>query len=182
MATVTCLCPPRADGAPRHPDGDEITMRERLGFEAATAIRTDATLAAQRGWSEGEINGLCLRAYVLHGVESWTLVDARNQPVPVSRAAILEHVLSSDSDAARLLAGEVDERYTGHVFAPLVAAASISSERGPAAASTSATTGSPSPTPSSRSSTTTTPTDATGTITPLPAGGSRSSRKSGTAA
>jgi hypothetical protein len=45
MVTVACLCPARADGTPRHPNGDEIQLRERLDFKAATTVRNAVGLA-----------------------------------------------------------------------------------------------------------------------------------------
>jgi hypothetical protein len=171
MVTVACLCPPRADGTPRHPDGDEVQLRERLDFRSATTIRNAVGFARAE---DPELSGAEILAI---------LTDADGKPLPVTKPNLRSLLLTND-EAAQVVADAADERYGEQILGPLVRAASTSSPLTPTNDSTSASKDSPSsnPTPSSPSSTTTIPTAGTGTITSLPAGGSRSSRKSGTAA
>lgn len=193
MVTVACLCPPRADGTPRHPAGDEITLRERLDFRSATTVRNAVGLARLEDpdVSNAEILAILTEHYIVFGVEAWTLVhevpDERGKPVirplPVTKPNLRSLLLTND-EAASAVGEAADAQFGAQILGPLLSAASTSSGHGPTADSTSASTDSPSsnPTPSSPSSISTTPTAATGTITSLPAGGSRSSRKTGTAA
>jgi hypothetical protein len=185
MVTVACLCPPRADGTPRHPDGDEVQLRERLDFRSATTIRNAVGFARAEDpeLSGAEILAILTEHYILFGIEGWTVADADGKPLPVTKPNLRSLLLTND-EAAQVVADAADERYGEQILGPLVRAASTSSPLTPTNDSTSASKDSPSsnPTPSSPSSTTTIPTAGTGTITSLPAGGSRSSRKSGTAA
>lgn len=185
MVTVACLCSPRADGSPRHPNGDEITLRERLDFRSATTVRNAVGFARAEDpdLPPAEILAILTEHYIVHGVEAWTVVDETGKPLPVTKPNLRAILLRNDL-AATTVGDAADERFGEQILGPLLAAASTSSEPGPTIDSTSASKDSPSsnPTPSSPSSTSTTPTVATGTITSLPAGGSRSSRKSGTAA
>lgn len=185
MVTVNCLCPPRADGTPRHPDGDKITLRPRLDFRSATTVRNAVGLARVEDpdLSAAEILAILTEHYVLHGVEGWTVVDEKGKPLPVTKPNLRAILLTNDV-AATTVGDAADAVYQEQILGPLVSKASTSSPPGPTTDSMSASTDSPSsiPNPSSPSSTSTIPTAATGTITSLPAGGSRSSRKSGTAA
>ena len=166
MVAIDCVCPPTAGGQTRHPNGDEVVLRERLGFHAATTVRQSISLLVNEDpdAGTGEILATFTGQYLLHGIESWSLVDADGKPLPVTRANIRafmdEHV-----DAAMTVGDAADEKYTETVLLPLVARASNSSPPTPTGESTSAPTGSTStpPTPSSPSSTTTSPTDATET-------------------
>jgi hypothetical protein len=162
MVTIACLCPPLASGDTRHPDGDEVHLRERLDFRAATTMRKVIALVYHEDpeASVADILGALTEHYVLLGVESWTLVDARNKPIPVTKPAIREHLLSHP-DIAMEVGDAADELYSESVVDPLVAKASSSSPPTPTDDSTSAPTDSTRPTPSSPSSTSTTPMDDT---------------------
>lgn len=193
MATIDCICPPKADGEARHAN-DTVTFKASLGFVEATAIRKKMTWGAVESDDDQARGALALaylvEAYLLFGIESWTLVDAKGKPVPVSHAAIREHILSNPL-VAGVLGDEADELYNEVILLPLLARGSTSSPAtptrstpSPAPESTSAPTASPTPLrkPSKRSSTTTSPTAATATISGSPDGDSSSSPNSASAA
>ncbi len=100
-------------------------------------------------------------AFMLEGIESWTLVDAKGKPVEVTKTAIRDF-MAEHQDAAMEVGDDAFAKYQEAVVAPLVARASNSSTISPPDASTSRTTGSgPKPLKQSKpSSTTTSRTDA----------------------
>jgi hypothetical protein len=176
MATIDCICPPTKAGDTRHPDGDTVTLRERLDFRAALTARNAIALAQGEGDSTAEILAALTEAYLILGVESWTLVDERGKDIEVSKAAIRE-VLLAHPDEAMVVADEADDLYRDAVIAPLAAKAAKSSPPTQTTSSTSARNGSPTkrPKPSRPSSTTTTRTVATVTTLPSRDGDSSSS-------
>lgn len=160
---IRCVCPPKADGSPRH-EGDTITLRDTLGFREVTTIRG---LVGQIDVSDtlavAEILATLTEGYIIFGVEAWTLrhdtTDDKgrsrpNQPIPVSRAAIREHLLSA-VDAAADVGDAADGLYGEKVVLPLLMRASRSSQGSPTDGSTSPTTDTSEkrPTPLKRSST-----------------------------
>jgi hypothetical protein len=173
MAHIECLCPPRADGTARHPDGDEVTLRPVLSFHDAIAIRNDVGLVTlnDSDATPGEILATLTESYLLFGIERWTLVDEKGKPVPVSKAAIRERLLTN-LEAAVVVGEEADGLYAEAVVLPLLLRASKSSPPSPTDGPTSATSGSRPrrPKPSSPSSTTTTPTGSIAATTRSPAG------------
>lgn len=173
---TTCPCP----GTP-HPDGDTVTLRDKLGLKAGVMLQGSLIKANKDGVSDSEMTGLIVEAYVLHGVEAWTFVDAEGKPVPVSEATI-RSLLLDDFSLSIAVSNAADDLYFGPMIVPLVLSGSISSPPSPTDESTSAATSKPSRKRSRRSSTTTTPTDAIATITPSPAGDSSSSPSSASAA
>lgn len=179
--TIPCVCPPRADGAVRHPDGDTVTLRERLDFRAALTARNTMVLLKTEDpdASAAEVLAVLTETYLLLGITGWSLVDAKNKPVEVSRAAIRD-LLAEHPDEAMTLGDAADGLYSEAVILPLLARAQTSSPPTPISASTSAQTeSSPKrPKPSKPSSTTTTPTAVTATTSPLRAGVSSSSPSS----
>lgn len=174
---IGCLCPARADGTPRHPDGDTVTLRERLDFRAALTARNAMSLVRidNPGAGAADMLAALTETYLILGIESWTLTNGTGAALPVSAESIRAHLLA-DVDAALTVADAADELYAAAVILPLVARASKSSPPTPTNGSMSPTTESSPrpPKPSRRSSTTTTPTDATGTTSPSPAGASSS--------
>ena len=175
---IDCLCPPNARGETRHPDGDTVTLRERLDFRAALTARNTLVMVKQEDPDAGpaEMLAALTETYLLVGITGWTLVDAKHQPVEVSKATIRE-LLLSNPDVAMVVGDAADELYSAAVIGPLVARASNSSPPTQTAASTSATKRS-SPTsrkPSPPSSITTIPMDATATTSSSPVGDSSSS-------
>jgi hypothetical protein len=185
--TIGCVCPRRADGAARHPDGDRITLRDRLDFRQAITIRKAVALAGEEGPADAaEILAIMTEWYCLLGIESWSLTDQLGKPVQVSRAAIRARLLDNPDAFAQTteLADAADALYMETVLLPLLAAASTSSPPTPTAPSTSAPTDS-SPKPpkrSRRSSTASTPTAATAATSSSLAGVSSSSQSSESAA
>jgi hypothetical protein len=159
MAVIECICPPKADGEPRHPDGDTVTLRERLGFREALTARNAFLVLKQEDpeASTAEVLAVLTETYLLLGIEAWSVVDAKGKPLPVSRSAIRE-LLLSDPNVATPIGDEADALYSAVVIEPLVARASNSSRTTPTPTSTSVTNGSLQirPKRSRRSSTTTT--------------------------
>jgi hypothetical protein len=181
MASIDCICPPTADGGTRHPAGDTVTLRERLDFRSGLTARNAFLVAKAEDpdISTAEVLAVLTETYLLVGIESWTITDARGRPLPVSRAAV-RAMIDEHPDAATVIGDEADGLYTEAVVGPLVARAQTSSPAMPTAGSTSATNGSPPTRPkrSRRSSTTTTPTAAIVPISRSRAGDSSSSPKS----
>lgn len=179
MATVDCVCPPLA-GETRHPDGDTVTLRQKLDFRTAATIQHAVSVLRleDQNPSVEEVLARLTEAYVRYGVESWTVVDEAGKPVPVTPTTV-EAVLFADLTAAMVVGEEADELYSGTILLPLLKRASTSSPATPTPDSTSPPTGSQEtstePTPSKPSSTTTTPTDDTETTSESPGIGSSSS-------
>jgi len=181
MVEIECICPPRADGEIRHPAGDSVTLRERLDFRAALTARNTMILLKTEDpdASMAEVLAALTETYLLLGIESWSVVDAKNKPVEPTKAAIRDALLSRP-DVAMTVGNAADELYSAAVILPLLALAQTSSPPTPTSVSTSV----PKPSsarrrkPSKPSSITPFPMDATGTTSPLPAGASSSSRNS----
>ena len=187
--TIRCVCPPKADGEPRH-EADTVTLRDTLGFVATQTARNAVHLARADARAE-EIDldpayalALLDEQYVYVGVESWTLVDEKGKPLPVSRGTIADRLMSDDNaDAGIEVSDKAGTLYARKVMLPLLQTASSSSQPTPTA-STSRTRGSGKVRPirSSRSSTSTTRTDGTGTTSLPHDGDSSSSRNSASVA
>jgi hypothetical protein len=189
---IRCVCPPKADGSPRH-EGDTVTLRDTLGFVATQTARNAVELAKGEARAAGEDHvdaalalALLTEQYLLLGIESWTLVDAKGKPLPVHRTTIRELIEGDDNDdVASLISDEADGLYSKKVMLPLLAKASTSSPPTPTD-STSPTRGNgqgkASGKPSKRSSISTIPTADTAGISKSPDGDSSSSRSSASAA
>jgi hypothetical protein len=151
MARIDCVCPPKADGQPRHPNGDTITLRERLNFRDGLAARNAVIMLKQEDpdASVADILATLTEAYLLTGVESWTLADEKGKPLPVNRVN-LRAFMDAHAEAAMIVGEEADALYSAVVIAPLVARASKLSPPTPTEPSTSATNGS-APQPRKRS-------------------------------
>jgi hypothetical protein len=184
IVNVACICPETSNGV-RHPEGDAVTLRERLGFRSAVTMqKVIATLRDEiEEPSSADILAALTEAYVVYGIESWTLVDARGKAIPVNRATIEEHLLS-DLTAALAVADVADDLYQETVLLPLLMRGSASSVTTPTTESTSPETSSPDepPTPSKPSSITTSPMGVIATTSPSLDGGSNSSQSSASAA
>ena len=171
--TIGCLCP----GHPH--DSDTVQMREQLDFRRAAAIKYAVLLfkTDQPSADAAEVLALLSEQYLVQGIEAWSLRDDKDQPIPVSREAIVIFLLTN-LEAAGVVAERADELYSEAVMLPLLQMGSTSSRPGPTNGSTSATNGS-SHKPRKRSkpsSTSTTPMADTVTITSPPAGGSSTSQ------
>jgi hypothetical protein len=175
MTTFTCICPPKTNGDPRHPAGDTVTLRPTLSFRAAIAARNTIAVAKtdDPDISVAETLALLTEQYLLLGIESWTLVDAKGQEIPPDRPAI-RAFLEEHTTEAMAISDEADDLYRDAVLLPLVAMASASSPPTPTESSTSPTNGhaETTPKPSKRSSTSTSRTAVTGTTPQSPAGAS----------
>ena len=170
--TIPCPCP----GAPH--EEDTVTLRDKLGLRAGVSIQNllvDTITQSADRMTAADITGLLVEGYLLYGIESWTLVDAKRNPVPVSKETITD-ILLSDFTLAEPIANVADGLYPKAVADPLVRRANQSSPPTPTDESTSAPPTTLRPKPSKQSSTTTTPTDGTETTSTSPDGVSRSSR------
>ncbi len=183
IVTVDCLCPPKGK-AVRHPKGDKITLKPVLDFEAVSACRWAASImrVTDPEASYAEMFGRVSKLYVVHGIESWTLVDAEGKARDVSpsdvRATVLQNV------GAAIAVSDVAEELYGDVMRPLLIGASESSPTSPTDESTSPpTTSSEKPqTPSKPSSISTIPTADTEVTASSLDGVSSSSQSSASAA
>lgn len=180
---IPCICPPKGD-AVRHPDGDIVTLRETLGFQAVVTLRfaVQVTKENDPNASIAQILGVLSEHYILAGVESWTVVDDKNKPVEVTPTALRERLLTN-LDAAMTVADKADDLYLA-VMLPLLNRVSTSSPPTPTSGSTSPTTGtSDTPRkPSKRSSISTIPTAGTEATSSSLDGVSSSSQSSESAA
>jgi hypothetical protein len=141
-----------------HPDGDSVCLRPKLGL--AAGIEAQQTIQAiAKGTSAAEVTGLLLETYLKHGVAEWTLHDG-DKPIPLTPESLRERLLD-DFVLAQPIADKADELYYAAVVAPLVAAASKSSQATHRAPTTSAPKDSSASRrkPSKPSSTSTTPMD-----------------------
>lgn len=172
--TIRCVCPPKTDGQARHPNGDTVTFRERLPFRDALAARNTVILIKQDDpdADAATILAALTEVYLLVGIESWTLTDAKGKPVPVSRQAVRD-LMAEHVDESMELGDAADALYSEAVIVPLVNRAATYSPPTPINASTSPTNGSrPAPRKRSKpSSITTTPTGGTERMSASPGGG-----------
>lgn len=154
--SIPCLCPPRGTGEVRHPDGDTVVLQDPLDFRKMVTVRKAIVWMRQEDpeASVPEILGMLTEAYLLHCIDSWTLVDDKGRPVPPSKAEIRARLLPTE--AAMVIGDAADELYTERVVLPLLVPASNSSRPSPTAGSTSASNGTH-PKPSKPSSISTTP-------------------------
>lgn len=174
---IKCVCPPKPDGSPRHEE-DEVILRDHLDFHGAVACRNAVSLQRNEdpNVTTADILATLTEGYLLNGIESWTLVDAKGKPVEPSRPNI-RAFLDEHLDEAMELADEANNLYMESVMLPLIVRGSTSSQPTPTTSSTSRKTGStPAPRkPSRPSSTSTTPTDDTAPTSESPDGDSSSS-------
>jgi len=174
---IPCICP-LSGGNTRHPDGDRITLREKLDFRSSLAAQN--TIYVLKGEdpdaSTGDILAALTEAYLLSGVESWTVIDEQGKPVDPTKPAIRKYLLSN-IEVAMTVAEAADDLYRQAVLDPLTKAASNSSDDTPTNGPTSPTNGSQESNQnhSSPSLTSITPMDDTETTSLSPAGGSNSS-------
>jgi hypothetical protein len=186
--TTPCPCPPKADGTARH-ESDTVTLRDKLDFRQATAIRNAIAYAKldDPDIDGTEILAILTEGYILQGVEAWSFVEigekGKVQPRPVTKPAIRDALLS-DAVFAQPIGEAADALYGPMILLPLVQRALASSQPSQTDESTSQKTTSPPKRPKrlKPSSISTTATDGTATITSLPGGVSSSSPSSATAA
>jgi hypothetical protein len=177
--TISCVCPAKKDGSVRHPDGDRVTFKDPANVDFRTASNMRNSVRVLPGTSlaqTSEIATAMTEGYLLYGIESWTVRDASDKPVPVDAASVTEYILRNYRVAIKL--GDVaDEVFGETVLLPLLREVSSSSPSSPMDDSTSPESGPvlKPPTPLKRSSTTTSRMGATETATPSRAGDSNSS-------
>ena len=143
---IRCVCPPKADGSPRH-EGDTITLRDTLGFVATQTARNAIHLARSDAKEQGvDLDAayalaVLTQQYLVLGIESWTLVDEKGKAVPVNRGSIAVFLEDPEADdVVSLVSDEADGLYAKKVMLPLLKTASPSSPATPTA-STSPTPG-----------------------------------------
>ena len=151
---IDCRCPTR-DGSVRHPDGDTVNLRETLDFRTANTLHKSIQLYRHELSEDGatasvpEVLAMLTEGYVLYGIESWSLTDEDNKPLPVTKGNIERRILTDITTAERI-GDAADELYAEKVMLPLLQRESSSSPPLPTDESTSAPTDSPPehPTPS----------------------------------
>ena len=151
LVPVSVPCP-----TGEHPDGDSVSLRPKLGLAAGVEAQQTIQKIAKDTPSE-EVTGLLLELYLRKGVAEWTLHD-ESGPIELTPSSLRSELLD-DFARAEPIADVADSLYYAAVVAPLVGAASKSSQATPPAPTTSASTDSPASRPkrSKRSSTSTTP-------------------------
>lgn len=140
---IECVCPPTAAGDTRHPAGDTVELRERLDFRSALTVRNAIIMAKQDDpdMDAPEILAMLTEKYLLLGIESWSLVDAKAKKVEPTRDAIRAFVQDHPNEAMEV-GDAADALYSAAVILPLVARAQKSSPTSQTNGSTSPTTGS----------------------------------------
>ena len=183
QVTIPCIC--------GHHEQDTITLRDRLDFRRAVALRNALALMYQEEPDAGfdDVLATLTDKYLQAGIESWSLqtTDAKERlvPLPVSYANIRD-VLMAHIDEAMTVGDAADDLYTEAVMLPLLLRGQRSSSSTPTKPSTSQTKPSSDPRtrrkPSSPSSITTIPTVSTETTSSSLDGGSSLSPSSESAA
>lgn len=181
--TIPCPCPEK-DGEPRHAE-DTVKLRDRLDFRGGVTIRKALGILYTEDPDAGMADVLAVLAeqYLLLGVESWTLVDDKGDPVPADKPAI-RAFMDAHAELAMDLGNKADDLYHEQVLLPLLTRGLTSLPDTPTDESTSATDGtSPDPqTPSRPSLISTSQTVDTETTTTSPDGAYSSSQSSTSAA
>jgi hypothetical protein len=129
--TIGCVCP----GAPH--EQDTITLRDTLTFRQGKRIQYEVALLEDDQRSDiAYVLALLTEAYILAGIEAWTLTDEEGKPIAVSEDTIRARLLTrpSEADAA---AEAADGLYQEAVMLPLLRRASSSSPPTPTSGSTS---------------------------------------------
>jgi len=174
MATFPCICPPKSNGDPRHPNGDTVTMKPKLDYLGLAAGTMAITVLKQQD-SESDTADILARlssVWLLEGIESWTLTDDKGKAIPVARSTI-RAFMDEHFYEATVVAAEGTELYQASVIDPLVKRVATSSPPTPTTDSTSVSNGgSDKPQKRTRrSSITTIPTAGTERMSASPGGG-----------
>jgi hypothetical protein len=142
MTVIACVCPPKPDGSPRH-EHDTIKLRPKLDFRSALWCRNTIVVVRTQDPDAGEAEMMAAmaEAFLMVGIESWSLVDAKGKLVPVSRRAVRQFMDDNVTEAMKV-SDDAVETYYAAVIDPLVKAASTSSPRTPTTDLTSRTSGS----------------------------------------
>jgi hypothetical protein len=154
---VACFCP-------GNHETDTVTLKETLGFRELATARMVIRWAREADSTAGvpEVMGALLEFYLRHTIASWSCVDEKGKPLPVTPANVDRLLIENPAAADQALEiGELaNDRYSIGIVGPLVREASRSSRPSPITRSTSRTKGSstPIPRPSKRSSISTIPT------------------------
>lgn len=174
MSRIDCVCPPLPGGDVRHPDGDTVILRGALDFRGATAVRNIIGLR-EDGDTQVDVLASITEAYLLYGIESWSVVNVEGKPVELTRDAIRAR-LALHPLAFMPLGDEAHELYSEAVVLPLLQPVSTPSPASRTGPSTSRTNGSGSShrMPSKPSSISTTQTVDIEPTTDSPGGGSSS--------
>lgn len=147
-APIPCVCPLKRDGSPRHPNGDVVTFKDPDKVDFRTASNMRNSVRSLEGAALGhipEIATAMTEGYLRYGIESWTLRDDKDKPIPVDSDTVGEYILANYRVAVTL--GDIaDGVFAETVLLPLLREVSNSSPDSPTESSTSPTSG-PSPTP-----------------------------------
>lgn len=166
--SIPCICPDHQHGE----DGDKVTLRERLDFVAVRSVRTEASIVQDEDpeASVATLLAVMNEAYIIHGVESWTVKEGRTKVEP-TKGNIRKYLLA-DPVAPQIVGDYADAIYRPQVFLPLAELAKRSSQRSPTRESISQPTELPSTSP------TTTETSSDESLTPSETRPKRSKRSS----
>jgi hypothetical protein len=182
--TIPCPCP-KVNGRLRH-ESDKVTLRNKLDFRQATTITKSVQFIDNDDEQSraAEVLATLSEYYILVGIERWTIRDAANKPVPVTKNAIRQTILDRPAVYAPIEVA-ADKLYQEVILLPLVEAASSSSQPSPTEPPMSPRLDGEQPKRpkrSKQSSISTIPTAATVTTSSSPDGDSNSSQSSVTAA
>jgi hypothetical protein len=181
--TIPCPCPPTGTGSPH--DTDTVTLRDRLDFRSGVTIRKALGVLYTDDPDAGfaDVLGILTEQYLLLGIDSWTLVDAKGEKVEVTKPAI-RAFNEAHPETAMDIGNEADVLYREQVLLPLLTRGSTPSPGSPTDESTSATDGTnpTPPTPSRPSLITTSQTADIEPTTTSPDGAYSSSQSSTSAA
>lgn len=143
--TIPCPCPSTGTGSPH--ETDTVTLRDRLDFRSGVTIRKALGLLYNDDPDAqfSDVLGILTEQYLLLGIESWTLIDEKGEPLPVTKPAIRAFMEAHPEDAMDI-GNSGDALYNQQVLLPLLTRGSTPSPDSPTDESTSATDGT-NPTP-----------------------------------
>lgn len=134
---IVCICDPKGD-APRHPDGDNVSLRDKLGMVHVQTLRYAVQVLRNQDEraSLAQILATMSEHYVLVGIEAWSVVDAKGRAIDPTSDEIRERLLTN-IEAAMTVSDAADGLYWD-VMLPLLMRGSQSSPPTPTDESTSA--------------------------------------------
>jgi hypothetical protein len=124
---IPCPCPGADADEIRHPDGDTVTLADKLTFDEAMACKQAMLLVGAADEDPDAAPrrlAAIIRQYLFSGIKSWTLMNGK--AIPVGAAAIERYILS-DFGVANLVSSEAEALYNPQVLVPLAGRASRSS-------------------------------------------------------
>jgi hypothetical protein len=108
--TIPCACPIPPDGQARHPDGDTVTLRDKLDWDTAVLLQKSIQVQAIGGTSTQAVMAMMTKFYVRHCIASWTLVDEKGAALEVAQENIADRI-ESNLEAAFRIGDAADDLY-----------------------------------------------------------------------